>query len=449
MTTRKHHLRKLVAGLIAAGTTLVLLPAAASADTACSLENPGGLLDITMTGEYSHASVNVNAVGEILVRQQGPIVACANGPATTANTNLIRVRDLTAGGSARVTVHDVPLIGGSAEGDGTSEIELWVEQGDGQGDALTFSGTDGADNIRLGEDGINFNAGSGPDTEITVMSGFEELDVYGDAGDDVISAQGGDGTDGPFATPAYMRLTGDGDNDQVTGGNSFVGDFLEGGPGNDSVSGGTGDDFMVPYDGNDVVSGGAGSDTVSFDIPITSGVTVDLEQTTPQDTGQGIDTVAAERAIGTSGADTLLGTAAANMLDGQNGDDTIDGRAGEDELYGGGGEDLVTYAASPSGVNVDLAAMVATGFGTDQVRGFEDLIGSELADTLVGTSAPNRDHRPRRRGPGQRDRRRRRRRRPRRRGGHRELRRRDRHGHRRPAVARLREPRLREHLVPA
>ena len=391
MINSEHLLRNLIASVAATAAALVMLPASASADVSCELANPGGLLDVTLTGDNDSVSVGPNSIGNILVREQGPIVACAGPAATTANTNLIRVRDLTASGSANLSIHGNPILGGDAEADGANEIELWLELGAGASDNVTFYPVAGTNSFRLGDDGINTNVGSGgPDREVAVMTGIEQLTMFGGDGDDSLGAQGGEGTGDPFADQAFLFLGGDGGNDQLTGGDYIDGDWLQGGPGNDTLSGAAGNDFLTPGEDDDTLTGGPGLDTADFQIPITGPVNVDLATSGPQNTGQGTDTVDAESAIGTAGADTLRGTAGANVLNGYSGDDTIDGRGGDDELEGSAGADLVTYADAPAGVAVDLAAQTATGgFGVDAVRNFESVTGSGFADSLVGNAEAN------------------------------------------------------------
>ncbi len=144
---------------------------------------------------------------------------------------------------------------------------------------------------------------------------------------------------------------------------------------------------------------------------------------------------------GTPGDDVVLGTADDDTIDGAGGNDTICGLAGADTLVGGDGDDRlfggadslysadegyygdllvpgagddlvdlgtgesdiwfwesdlevdqVSYADSPNGVTVDLAAGTATGHGTDTIVDGAPgrpigVIGSPYDDTLLGTPA--------------------------------------------------------------
>ena len=76
---------------------------------------------------------------------------------------------------------------------------------------------------------------------------------------------------------------------------------------------------------------------------------------------------------------------------GHGGTDTLEGGQGSDTLDGGGGTDTLSYASSNAGVTVDLAAGTASGGDAqgDTFTNFENLTGSEYADTLSGDSGDN------------------------------------------------------------
>ncbi|MDB5749889.1 MAG: putative Serralysin precursor [Ramlibacter sp.] len=116
--------------------------------------------------------------------------------------------------------------------------------------------------------------------------------------------------------------------------------------------------------------------------------------------------VVIENARGGSGRDQISGNAAANNLAGNAGNDTLSGWAGNDTLNGGqgsdsmaggSGTDTLSYAcgASSKGVAVSLAVSTAQatgGSGSDQVSGFENLVGSAFGDKLTGSTGNNRLH---------------------------------------------------------
>ena len=93
--------------------------------------------------------------------------------------------------------------------------------------------------------------------------------------------------------------------------------------------------------------------------------------------------------VGTWGEDTLRGTKGDDVICGLGGNDLLAGGAGDDVLSGGDGTDTVSYAGSPIGVRVDLAAGTATGFGSDTIEGVENVTGSQHDDVLSGSDGPN------------------------------------------------------------
>lgn len=138
-------------------------------------------------------------------------------------------------------------------------------------------------------------------------------------------------------------------------------DYISAGEGNDKVYGGDGSDMIVGGLGDDTLDGGANGyaygpvtdwaypaplgDTVSFQGSAGS-VKVDLNVTTAQNTGAGLDTLLNfESVFGGNAADTLSGNAVANTLRGYSGNDTLSGRAGDDYLIGDAGNDLLTGGA--------------------------------------------------------------------------------------------------------
>ena len=391
----------LTAVIAVAAASATLAPAAQAA-VSCDLD--GTLLNVSMTEDFDRALIAPGST-QIQVRAGGPVLTCANGPATVNNTDLIRVTDysddaLTPAandGRTTVTVHDAPAFvpGKSAEGDGVSEIEFIVDLRDGLRDEFTVYSTTAGDNVRLGRDGLNWNVGAPADDELFGFSGIDQWTFYGLEGNDTISARGGEATGNPFNGPGTLELWGDADNDQLSGGDGIAGDLVLGREGDDDVLGFAGDDRLVPGFGDDTIVGGAGTaDIVDYGQPLSAGgVIVDLSTTDPQPTGQlGTDTISqTENVDGTNSDDVLTGSTAANVLRGQVRSDTFDGGAGDDILdAGGGAADRVTYAQAPAGVTANLTTGTATGgAGTDTFFDVDDLIGSPFADSLIGSATAN------------------------------------------------------------
>jgi Ca2+-binding RTX toxin-like protein len=162
-------------------------------------------------------------------------------------------------------------------------------------------------------------------------------------------------------------VAGLGGNDRICGGPGV--DSVRGGQGSDLLRGGGGDDALLGEKGNDRISGGTGDDQI--------------------DGGAGDD----EPLEGGPGTDSVIGGTGTDEADGGPGDgDVVRGDGGPDLLSGGpGAQDIVSYAsATRRGVTVSLAERAGKGDGHDSLGGFEDVVGSPQADTIVGDGAANR-----------------------------------------------------------
>ncbi|WP_417624364.1 beta strand repeat-containing protein [Paremcibacter congregatus] len=170
--------------------------------------------------------------------------------------------------------------------------------------------------------------------------------------------------------------------------------------GNDNITTGTGDDVITGAAGADTVDAGAGVDTVSY-AGSAAGVTVDLSAGTGLGGDAEGDTLSnIENVTGSAQADILTGGGGVNILSGGAGDDTLTGGADNDTLIGGAGADALdggadidtaNYAASATGVLVDLESGTAD-FGDaqgDTLFNIENIIGSAFDDTLVGDGNDN------------------------------------------------------------
>ncbi|HUH42731.1 MAG TPA: hypothetical protein VLZ29_06425 [Sulfurimonas sp.] len=177
-------------------------------------------------------------------------------------------------------------------------------------------------------------------------------------------------------------------------------DYLLGGSGNDTIYGNKGDDTLNGSLGNNYLDGGAGIDRVQFSAAGLNRVVVDLETSSGKkysSTGVllGTDTLAnIEIVEGTSGNDTLLGDGNNNTLYGGAGNDTLGGRGGSNYLDGGTGNNWVTFSDSQHSAFVDLGANIAYGEAvvntkTSVLYNINNIIGSNIADTLYGNSSSN------------------------------------------------------------
>lgn len=191
----------------------------------------------------------------------------------------------------------------------------------------------------LNDDSIIGGAG---DDIIVGLFGNDRL--YGGLGNDSIVGDGYDEftygpidgvTVGDVTTPILAP-----DDDLLDGGDGA--DSLNDDTGNNTFLGGAGNDGFSQGFGNDTIDGGPGGDHVSY---LQAAATVDLNKTTPQDTGHGMDKlIGIEHITGSDQPDTLIGTPGLNILLGGPGDDRIAGSltpsAVFDQLDGGAGIDV-------------------------------------------------------------------------------------------------------------
>ena len=136
----------------------------------------------------------------------------------------------------------------------------------GQGTTVIVNGTNNADQISVAGSAAGIAiSGLAASVDITGSdAATDQLSINGLAGDDTIDA--GDLQAGAIA---LFLSGGDGDDD-IHG--SQDSDLVTGGPGNDQVDLGAGDDTFVwsPGDGSDVIDGGAGHDSMIFNGSNTS-----------------------------------------------------------------------------------------------------------------------------------------------------------------------------------
>ncbi|MDQ4144338.1 MAG: hypothetical protein M3198_11460 [Actinomycetota bacterium] len=237
---------------------------------------------------------------------------------------------------------------------------------------ITLSGTPGKDKI----EGTN-------GTDVIIGLGGADI-IKGLGGDDVIC--GGDGKD------------------KILGGNGS--DNADGGDGGDYVLGGGGDDYLygdwhAAGTWDDVIDGGTNSTFGGDWILFGYAVSVNLEGGTSVGVLEGQDTLRnIENVDGSDEADTIIGDDNPNYLVGRkgndviwgrDGNDAINGHAGNDALFGGGGTwDWLAYFDATDPVNVDLQSREATsGADSDEISGFELVIGSDFDDHLKGDARPN------------------------------------------------------------
>ncbi|MFM5971205.1 MAG: calcium-binding protein, partial [Dolichospermum sp.] len=167
---------------------------------------------------------------------------------------------------------------------------------------------------------------------------------------------GGDGNDTISGGAGDDKLFGEEGNDVLNGGNNN--DVLYGGNGNDSLNGDAGDDILYSDAGNDTINGGTGFDYYRADYSNrTTGLIMTYDPTTGNGTitiGSEVDTLISIESFdgdggfkGTAFDDVIVGTFVNDTnwwnggLFGGDGNDTISGGAGDDKLFGEEGNDVL------------------------------------------------------------------------------------------------------------
>ena len=386
----------LLASLLAAfGVFLAVGVGTAAAGTvACAYDGTTGTVTITISDNNAAGAAADNT---ITIRRSGEAIVvngatCIDGTipaaATVANTDQINIIPgaLGADGNDALVIDQRGglFIPGFTTGEAPTtlnEIEFFADLGfertAATGNTVTVYGTEAADGITAGNDGVgtlwdgvpvagepaaprlndylvNLNAGllTDDDADLWVLDngggigggGFLTSATFNlGGGDDVFIGKGGDGTGGPTSLPQVIDA-GAGD------------DFIIGGIGSDTIIVGTGSDVV---DGNLPVEGFADCDQDDFqaewffDAADSGGDVLDLSGlpgpatiTLNPDgsiaiTGVTVVATGIEHVVGTQGNDTITGNAFSNYLAGSAGEDTIHGGLGDDVVAGGDGNDTL------------------------------------------------------------------------------------------------------------
>ena len=223
-----------------------------------------------------------------------------------------------------------------------------------------------------------------------------------------VVVNGGDGNDSLAVLAKSTEidtagLDGGSGDDVLTG--SDTGDSLEGGPGNDRLVGGKGADVMIGGDGNDTlvwnngdgsdfIDGDAGSDTTEVNGSPTLGDTFTLEPNAGRINFQrtnlvpftldasterfqvnglgGDDSISASDGVGAlallsvdsgAGNDTVTGSDGPDLILGGEGNDVLDGQGGDDRIVGDRGSDTM------NGGTGDDTLVWNNGDGSDIING--------------------------------------------------------------------------------
>jgi Ca2+-binding RTX toxin-like protein len=307
----------------------------------------------------------------------------------------VTVDDLTGTDLTRVNVHLAASGGG----------------GDGAADAVIVNGTSGNDAISVNGSGTAFSVG-GLYTRVAVDGVEAASDHF------VVQALGGNDTVSASGLPAGvvgLTLDGGGGNDRLTG--SAGADVLIGGDGNDLVSGERGDDAALlgagddvfewdPGDGSDTVEGQDGTDTLRFEganvaenIDISANgtrvrffrdvgnVTMDLNQVERVDFKAlgGADTVTVNDLTGTGLATVNLDLGVGGLGDGAADSVVVNGTAGDDSVQvAGNAVRGITVTGLAAQVNITHAEPARDRLTVNGQAGNDTISASGLAAGTVG-----------------------------------------------------------------
>jgi len=281
-----------------------------------------------------------------------------------------------------------------------SGIDTVIRNGIGNGTDIILV-SDGAETLTVqGDSGVNnytvdSNSGLLRVTEggasITVATSTTTINVNGGSEADVI-------TIGEIAdvNPLVLNIDGQADNDTITAFDSNIGDvrlFLNGGTGNDtitgsrdgdSINGDGGDDSIIGGLGNDSADGGEGNDTLNGEAgndTLVGNTGNDL-----LDGGDGDDLGSGshgnDTAIGGLGNDTLLGGFGRDVLNGNSGNDLLDGGRDNDQVLGGSGDDSLKGGTGDDTVRGQSGNdLIKGGNGDDRIFGDS---GNDIIDAGDG-----------------------------------------------------------------
>lgn len=313
---------------------------------------------------------------------------------------------------------------GGCEGSSTTGVHT-IEGTTGSDVIVGSSGADliqayaGNDVILAGGGDDTINAGAGNDTIIGGSNdGKDTIDGGADTETDTVSYAASssaievtlngstqvtvsvDGSNNDDRIKNVENVEGGSGNDKITG--DANDNVLTGNAGNDTLTGGAGNDILVGGAGADHIVGGTGIDTASY-ASDTKGVVLDLSLSSPTAQGgaTGAESVgdklsSIENVTGGSGHDTITGDANANVvvggagndtLIGGDGKDTLEGGEGDDTLIGGKGGDTVTGGADIDVIQINLADVgTSTTPALDLVTDLTKSDTLQLADLLPDTA---------------------------------------------------------------
>lgn len=356
--------------------------------------------DLTGRPNASPGSFGTTGPGFLRGSQGNDSLRAAAADSRNVAADYLRDPDTNSDGFG-VTVNLLAQTATDGWGGTDSLFNIGAVRGSAFADSLTgndadnwFRGEAGSDTIigALGIDYISYTD-SGAGVLLDLVTGVVQ-DGWG-ATDSVsgIEQAGGSETAGDtmLGDGAANLFNGYGGDDSLSGGlgNDTLAahsgdDTLDGGRGNDSLAGGTGDDLYIVGAAGDKVAEdpGAGSDTVQSSVSWTLGDNLEALVLT------GI----AKIGTGNTLDNTITGNGGKNNLSGDDGNDTIEGGDGADTLEGGLGADSLVGGGGADVYIVDAADTIleGPGGGIDEVRAsFDYTLGAELETLTLLAGAAN------------------------------------------------------------
>jgi Ca2+-binding RTX toxin-like protein len=290
-------------------------------------------------------------------------------------------------------------------------------------------GQEGDDHIEGGAGADNMDGGAGEntlsygDSQIGVRVNLATGEASGGDGDgdkfkNFQNLGGSDFDDYLIGDDQDNHINGESGNDEIHGGKGD--DQLFGATGEDRLYGEEGDDYLTGFVGPDHMDGGEGIDTANYHHPYaTVGVKVDLIEGTGiggyahGDTYKNIENVQGSKfndvirgdnqnnilygmegddtIYGEEGDDIIIGGSGNNKLFGEGGDDKVILGGGSNFAVGGEGDDTISYQLSQVGVKINMSTGTAsvTIIHEDIFEGFENAMGTEVSDEIVGDDKDN------------------------------------------------------------
>ncbi|WP_442578228.1 beta strand repeat-containing protein [Mesorhizobium sp. ASY16-5R] len=321
-----------------------------------TIEGQGGFDALRFNGANINEIIGISANGDRaqFTRNIANIVMDLNDVEriehhALGGADAVNVNDLTGTGVKEVLVDLAATLGGTA--------------GDAAVDQVNVAGTNGGDAVKVTGGSANMTV-SGLSAKVLVTA----LEITDGVAINVLG--GNDTVDASAALHAVVVNGGTG-NDTLTG--SASADFLAGGDDADTISGGSGNDLMFGEngddrlvwnsgDGTDLIEGDAGTDTVEVNggggsevFLVSANVDrVRVEGTNPElfaldigtsealvlNAGDGDDVVTMTGALGALIAIRVNGGAGDDTISAADGNDVLDGGTGADRLEGGFGDDI-------------------------------------------------------------------------------------------------------------